>query len=142
MARTPVGKSVTLKVIRDKKRENVSVTIAELKDEEERRRARRARDEDLGLTVQTLTPEIAENLGLERGLKGVVVTQVEPGSPADEAGLRRGDVILEVNREPVKDADAYRKAVEGRGQGQERALPGAARRQHDLPGAEAVELSE
>ena len=67
--------------------------------------------------MQTLTPELAENLGLERGLKGVVVTQVDPGGPAGEAGLRRGDVILEVNREPVKDADAYTKALKGAGKG-------------------------
>ena len=89
--------------------------------------------------MQTLTPELAENLGVERGVKGVVVTQVEPGGPAGEAGLRRGDVILEVNRKPVKDAAAYNKAVKAERQGQERPLPGPARRQHDLPGGEAVE---
>src|SRR5438094_5127962 len=73
--------------------------------------------EDLGLAVQTLTPDLAENLGVDRNLKGVVVTQVEPGGPAADAGLRRGDVILEVNRQAVKDADAYKKALKAGGKG-------------------------
>ncbi len=117
VARTPVGKSVPLTIIRDKKRENVSVTIAELKEEEEAGEGPAGTSEDLGLAIQTLTPELAENLGLERGLKGVVVTQVDPSGPAGEAGLRRGDVILEVNRTPVKDASAYSKTLKAAGKG-------------------------
>ncbi len=61
--------------------------------------------------------QLAENLGLDRSVKGVVVTQVDPGGPAADAGLRRGDVILEVNRQAVKDVDAYRKAVKSVGKG-------------------------
>jgi serine protease Do len=116
VARTPVGRSVKLKVIRDKKAEAFTVKIAELKDEEAQQEGS-GTTEDLGITVQTLTPELAENLQLDRGLKGVVVTQVDPGGPAADAGLRRGDVILEVNRAPVKDVAAYRKAVKTVGKG-------------------------
>jgi len=116
VARTPVGHTVKLKVIRDKKDETFTVKIAELK-EEEAQQGGSGTSEDLGLTVQTLTPELAENLGLDRGLKGVVVTQVDPGASAADAGLRRGDVILEVNRTPVKDVAAYRKAVKSSGKG-------------------------
>src|SRR5262249_32623867 len=97
VARTGVGKSVKLKVIRDKETKEFSVKVGELKDEDQNEGAGSS-SEDLGLAVQTLTPELAENLNLDKGLKGVVVTQVEPGGPAAEAGLRRGDVILEVNR--------------------------------------------
>ena len=61
--------------------------------------------------MQNLTPEIAESLGIDPKTKGVVVAGVEPGSPADDAGLQRGDVILEVNRQPVENEDAYKKAV-------------------------------
>ena len=50
-------------------------------------------------------------------LKGVVVSAVEPGSAAEDAGLHRGDVIQEVNREPVKDLAAYRKALKGAAKG-------------------------
>ncbi len=116
VARTAVGHTVKLKVIRDKKEETFNVKIAELK-EEEAQQGGSGTSEDLGLTVQTLTPELAENLGLDRTLKGVVVTQVDPGASAADAGLRRGDVILEVNRAPVKDVAAYRKAVKSSGKG-------------------------
>jgi serine protease Do len=116
VARTGVGKSVRLKVIRDKGAQEFSVKIGELKDEDVAA-ASGSSSEDLGLAVQTLTPELGENLGLDKALKGVVVTQVEPGGPAAEAGLRRGDVILEVNRKPVKNAAAYQKAVHETGKG-------------------------
>jgi serine protease Do len=116
VARTPVGKTVKLKVIRDKNTETFSIKIAELKEEEQAQPGT-GTTEDLGLAVQTLTPDLAENLGLDRTVKGVVVTQVEPSGPAAEAGLRRGDVILEVNRQPVKDVDVYRKALKAAGKG-------------------------
>jgi len=116
VARTPVGKTVKLKAIRDKSEQNFTIKIAELK-EEETAQAGTGTAEDLGLTVQTLTPEVAENLGLDRSLKGVIVTQVDAGGPAADAGLRRGDVILEVNRTPVKDVDAYRKGLKSSGKG-------------------------
>ena len=109
VARMPLGKEVKLKVLRDKQATEISVTIAELKDEEVAV-AGPGEGEKLGLTVQKLTPDIAENLGIE-GAKGVVVTAVESGSAAEEAGLRRGDVILEVNRRAVEDVDSYRKAL-------------------------------
>jgi serine protease Do len=116
VARTPVGKSVKVKVIRDKSPQHFEIKIAELK-EEEVAQASTGTVERLGLTVQTLTPDLAENLGLDRALKGVVVSQVDPDGPGAEAGIRRGDVILEVNRQPVKDADAYRKALKDAGDG-------------------------
>ena len=60
--------------------------------------------------MQDLTPEIAEQLQLEGG-KGVLVAEVEPESPADEAGLRRRDVILEVNQHPVGNVEEFSKAL-------------------------------
>jgi len=116
VARTPVGKTVKVKAIRGKGTESFNIKIEELKEEETAERGT-GTAEDLGITVQTLTPDLAENLGVDRSLKGVVVTQVEPGGPAADAGLRRGDVILEVNRQPVKDADAYKKALKAGGKG-------------------------
>jgi serine protease Do len=109
VARTPLEKQVKIKVLRGKETLDLDVTIAELQDEEAQLAAS-GDSEKLGLTVQTLTPEIAENLGVEE-TKGVVVSAVESGSAADEAGIRRGDVILEVNRQPVDDADAYKGAL-------------------------------
>jgi serine protease Do len=60
----------------------------------------------LGITVQNITPEIAQGLGLKREA-GVVVTRVEPGSPAANAGIQTGDVIREVDRKPIKDVDDF-----------------------------------
>jgi serine protease Do len=115
VARTPVGKTVTLKILRDKGAETVSVKVGELKDEEAA--VQTGKEEGFGLTVQPLTPDIAESLGLSGDVKGVVVSGVEPGSSAEDAGLRRGDVILEVNREAVKDLASYRKALKAGGKG-------------------------
>src|SRR3990172_4926466 len=108
VARTAVDKKVRLKVLRDKREVMLSVTVGELKEEEVVASA--AEKGDLGLTVQRVTPQVAESLGLEKA-EGLVVTGVEPGSAGDEAGLRRGDVILEVDRKPVKTVAEYRKVV-------------------------------
>ena len=61
--------------------------------------------------MQELTPEIAGDLGL-KDTTGVVVTSVETGSPAADAGIRTGDVIQEVNRKPVKDVENFRQQIE------------------------------
>ena len=114
VARTPVGKTVSIKLTRDKRTETLSVKLGELKEEET---AAVGKEQGFGLTVQPLTPEIAESLGLSGDIKGVVVSGVEPGSSADDAGMHRGDVILEVNREPVRDLASYRKAIKSAGKG-------------------------
>jgi len=105
VAREKIGQDVPVVVMRDGKEETVRITIAEMKDDEEQIAS--GASAAYGLTVQNLTPEIAESLGINIDVQGVLVSGVEPGSPADDAGLRRGDVIVEVNRKPVKDVDAY-----------------------------------
>ena len=111
VARSGVGRVVKVRVIRAKSERTVDVRVRELKDEHPDVASAQTSTGDLGLTVQNLTPEAAESLGLDRNTHGVVITAVTPGSPADDAQLRRGDVILEVNRKPVKDAAALRAAV-------------------------------
>src|SRR5687768_1189404 len=110
VARTSVDKKVRMKVLRDKKEIFLNVAVGELKDEEVVATA--PEKGELGLTVQKLTPQMAESLGLERA-EGVVVTAVEPGSVADDAGIRRGDIIVEVDRKAVRSIDDYKKAVAG-----------------------------
>lgn len=110
VAITPVGKRVPLKVLRDRKETTLTVTIGKL--QEEAVVASTAEKGALGLTVQQITPEMAANLGLG-GMQGVVVTAVEPGSAADEAGLQPGDIVREVNRKPVRNLYDFRKATEG-----------------------------
>src|SRR2546427_5838107 len=108
VARTGVNQKAQLKVLRDKKKVVLTVAVGELKEREVVATAEEKGE--LGLTVQRVTPEMAQSLGLERA-EGVVITSVEPGGPADEAGLRRGDVILEIDRKPVRNLSEYRKAM-------------------------------
>ncbi len=108
VARTAVDKKVRMKVVREKKEVVLSVAVGELKDEEVV--ASTPEKGELGLTVQRLTPQMAESLGLEKS-DGVVVSAVEPGSAADEAGIRRGDVIMEIDRRSVRNIEDYRKAI-------------------------------
>lgn len=108
VARTQVEKKVRMKVLRDKKEVLLNVAVGELKEEEVV--ASVPEKGELGMTVQRLTPQIAESLGLEK-TEGVVVTQVEPGSAADESGIRRGDVILEIDRKAVRNVEEYRKSL-------------------------------
>jgi serine protease Do len=109
VARTPVGRSVKTTVIRDKKRVPLTIKVGELK-EEEVVASTPQEPSKLGLAVQNVTPEMAESLGLSRAT-GAVVTAVQPQSPAAEAGLRRGDIILEVNRKTVASADELEKML-------------------------------
>ena len=110
VARTAPQKQVRIKLLRDKKETFVTATIGELKEEKEEPVAAAETKGSLGLTVQQITPQLAENLGLKRAT-GVVIAAVEPGSVADEAGLQQGDVILEINRVAIRNLSDYKKAV-------------------------------
>jgi serine protease Do len=72
----------------------------------------RIREIWIGLLVQEITPLIARSLGLQ-STDGVIVSHIDEGSPAQGAGLRRGDIIVNVNREAVRDYDSARKAIFG-----------------------------
>ncbi len=117
VASTPVGKAVDVLVLRDGKRKTVQVTLGELDEPEVVAAAEpEVGPSAFGMRVQNVTPEIAEQLGLENA-SGVVVVQVEPGTPAAEGGLRRGDVILEVGQEEVKDAADLHRHLEATDKG-------------------------
>lgn len=107
-----VGRKVQFVVIRDGKRVEFSITTAEMpKEFGERKTVQPEKKEWFGLRVSPLTPDMAAQLGLPKA-EGVVVESVEPGSAAQEAGLRKGDVILEVNRQKVRNEKDYRSAME------------------------------
>ena len=76
-------------------------------------RVRRSANEGgkLGVAVEPLTPELAARMELQRGARGLVVTSVDPEGPAADAGLRRGDLIQEVNRQPVSTREELRAAL-------------------------------
>ena len=68
-----------------------------------------------GISAEDLTPDIASQLNLPSGTKGVVMTSVDPASPAGEAGLKQGDLIQEVNRQPVTSAAGFNRAMQSAG---------------------------
>jgi serine protease Do len=109
VAATSVGKTVNIKLLRDGKEIERTVKVGEMKEKTEA--AQLPSRKSLGITVQTLTPEIARDLGLKQET-GVVVTSVEPGSSAADAGIRTGDVIQEVNRKPVKGVEDFSQEIE------------------------------
>ena len=76
------------------------------------------KESKLGVTVRTITPEAAERLGIPEG-KGVAVTDVKPGGFADSVNLSRGDIILEINRQPVNDVSTFNKVQSGLKSGQD-----------------------
>ncbi len=88
----------------------MDVTVGELESGLATIKGREAEDEDLGMTLRSVTPEIAEQLGLKQA-KGVVVTKVEPFSAAARAGLRRGDVIVAVQSKPVDTLAEFNEAL-------------------------------
>jgi serine protease Do len=110
VARTPVGREVVVRVIRDQKARELTVEIGALPDQVMTQADASGMLDQLGFTVQELTEELAYELGYE-GQEGVVVTAVEPGSEAAQAGLRRGTLIREVNRQEIRNTEDFRRAL-------------------------------
>jgi serine protease Do len=69
----------------------------------------------LGITLQPLNPQLAKQFGVEGVNEGLIVSEVDPAGPAAEAGISRGDVLLEVNRQPVSTPEAVESAIQGAG---------------------------
>jgi len=104
---------VDLKVLRDGNTKNVAVQLGEFPSKEERAAIGSEHPESSlqGVTVENLTPDTAQELKLPATTKGVVVSEVSPASRAADAGLQSGDVIQEVNHEPVKTVKDFSQAV-------------------------------
>ena len=104
--RTEPGKYVNLTIVRDGKKINIKVKTIPWEEEID---IGSLQDLELkyGLIVRDITPEMRQRYGLPKTPYGVLVIDVKPGSPADEAGLRGGDIILSVNRKPVKTAKQF-----------------------------------
>ena len=105
------GQTVTLGILRNGSAQTVNLTVGEFhaNAEEAANNADPAapRSGKLGLAVSDLTPNVREQLQLPESLKGVAVQTVRPASPADDAGLAPGDVILEVDRQSTASADQF-----------------------------------
>jgi serine protease Do len=121
VAATAPGTKTDVTVMRAGKEKSFEIEVGKLDEGQQVARSEEGGEEEgpvvFGMRVQDLGPELAEQLGVT-GEKGVVVTEVEGDSSAAEAGVRRGDVILEVNQAAVGNATEFRNAMKG----QEKAL--------------------
>ena len=115
VTKTAVGTRVTIRVIRDGQEKDLTVKIGEQPDTT--RIARAETDESdyafAGVAVQDLDRDTAKELGVKGKAEGVVVTAVEPDSGAEKAGVMLGDVIREINRQPVKSVKDFEKVSSG-----------------------------
>jgi serine protease Do len=114
VADTAVGKTVEVEIIRDKKPMTLKVQVAEQPKDMTARGGNSGNESTkgegpgtalAGIEVRNLPRDAAQY----KDLQGVMVTAVESGSAAEEAGVRSGDVIIELNRKPVRNVDEYRK---------------------------------
>ena len=110
VASTTPGRAVPLKVWRDKAEKTLEIKIGETPDETVALKSTNKGKSRLGLDVRPITPELARQLNL-RAPEGVIVFGVDEDSAASEAGLQRGDVIREVNRQRVRSLQDFEKAT-------------------------------
>jgi len=119
------GTTIHLTVLRDGKTINVPVTLEELGSRSDDSGSHSGEGQGKmrwGLGLGNLTPEMRDQLQAPQNIKGAVVEQVQPGSPADNAGLQQGDVILEVNRHKVQSAADVKEALSNIPKGQDALL--------------------
>jgi serine protease Do len=112
------GSTVHLEIWRDNRSMDVTATLTELSAQETKEGSGEGGGGSEGVSgalagvdVQNLTSDIAEQLNLPSGTRGVVITSVDPSSAAAEAGLQRGMVIQEVNHKPVSNISEYKQAL-------------------------------
>ncbi len=107
------GTKIQLEVQRNGHADKIDLTVGEYHHDDEV--AASASDESghprLGISIADITPDIRQQLNLPSDVQGVAVAQVQPASPAEDAGLTGGNVILELNRQPVKSAEQFRNQV-------------------------------
>jgi serine protease Do len=119
VSQTPPEKEVSVTLLRDGKPREVEVVVKELPEQEDLA-SRRPGDSRVGkdtgglqgVVVSDITPQERQQLNIPRDVRGALVTDLDENSAAWDAGLRRGDVILEINRKPVEDAESAIEAVQ------------------------------
>lgn len=123
IAETPPGRTVTLKIWHEGSEQELRPTLGEFTPEERPSRPTaetspelsRTDDAKLGIAVQTLTPALASQFGISSDTQGLVVVEVDPFGPAADAGIQRGDIIEQVNQQPVRSVNDLTAAVKRSG---------------------------
>jgi serine protease Do len=105
--------SVKLKLLRNGSASDMTVKLGELPTDKELAKTDEGKSGEIfeGVTLENLDSQTARQLGLPAATSGVVVTDISPSSPQADSGLRRGDVIQEVNHQPVKNVAQLQEAV-------------------------------
>ncbi len=109
VGKTKVGQKIPVEILREGKAMTLTIEIGERPSEPQTPGA--TAESWRGIKVTELTPQLAEQFGLPAGASGVVVTDVDPKSPASEAHLQPGDIISEINRVPVESLGDYQRAI-------------------------------
>ena len=133
VAATPVGKEVDVRVVRGGKEQSLKVTLGRLEDGERMASlgdgrqpqpgARTVTQKALGMEFSSISPNLAKQYNLKDGVKGVVVTNVDPNSPAAEKRVQAGDVIVEINQQAVgQPSDVAARMKQAKDQGRKSAL--------------------
>ena len=115
IAGLPASTKVKLTILRDGREQGVEVTVGELSEGRQAAAPVKDRPDRLGVAAVDVTPEVARKLGLPPGTQGAVVVEVLPGGLAADSDLRPGDVVVEVNRKPVRSVRDFARAVEEAG---------------------------
>ncbi len=111
VASTSPNSSVAVHLIRDAKVKEIKATVGTMPDEGIETPSP-AKDSAWGLTVQNITPDLAKRFGWDESERGVVITEIQPGSAAGDSKLRPGDLIKEVNRQKIQNIRDYNQALQ------------------------------
>lgn len=121
VAGTSPGSEIKLTVSREGKEQELTATLDEFNVEDAKKNpeqedepnapAPQNQNGKLGLTLQPLTPQVGRQLGITGNFDGLIVTDVDPSGAAAESGISRGDVIMEINRQPVKTLEDVQSAL-------------------------------
>jgi Do/DeqQ family serine protease len=120
VAGTLPGTEIKVTVLRDGNSQDISVTLDEFEingdrngdeDQPDGSPEKQSDTGKLGLTLQPLTPQVARQFGIDDSVEGMVVTAVDPVGAAGEAGIARGDIILEINRKTVNSTESVESAL-------------------------------
>ncbi len=109
VANIPVGEKVKITILRDNKKQTLTVDVAKRPEENKLMSSNgsgKTHEEDLGIQVSNITPEVAKQLNVSPS-DGVLVEQVISGSKAEAAGVQNGDIIKEINHHAVKSVDEF-----------------------------------
>jgi serine protease Do len=111
-AATSPNTQVKVGILRNGKAETLNLTVGTMPEEAgQKTPAPEEEKTKWGMAVQQLTPQLAEQLGLEPGSSGVVISGIQSGSPAEEAGLQPGDLITQINKVEIKNLNDYQQAL-------------------------------